>query len=82
MGIETLNSAAWAAGFAMAADEDPFEDAAGVASAADAQWLPKWRPGEAVMVREAPHVDRAADRADWVRVLLALFARRAPVSPA
>jgi hypothetical protein len=73
MGIETLNSAAWAAGFAMAAPEDPLEDAAHVASAVDTQW----RPGEAIMVREPP-----AERAEWIRVLFGFFARRARVSPA
>jgi hypothetical protein len=72
MGIETLNNAAWAAGFAMAASEE-FDDAGGPVRAADAQW----RPGEAVIVRE-----QRVDRVDWVKALLGLFARRAPLSPA
>jgi hypothetical protein len=73
MGIERLNSAARAAGFAMATSEETFEDLKGVAKGVDAQW----RPGEAILVREAP-----AQRADWIKALLALFGRRAPVSPA
>jgi hypothetical protein len=76
MGIETLNSAARAAGFAMAASEDAFDDAVGLTEAtADA----KWRPGEAVLMRESP-----VDRADWIKILLGYFhfGRRAPVSTA
>jgi len=72
MGIETLNSAAWAAGFAMAC-EDPMEDIGSAARAADA----RWRPGEAVTARRS-----RVDRADWIKALLGLFARRAPVWPA
>jgi hypothetical protein len=73
MGIETLNSAAWAAGFAMAASEDSFEDAVRVIRAVDTQW----RPGEAVMVRQPP-----VEKADWIRAWFGFLARRAPVSPA
>jgi len=85
MGIEKLNSAAWAAGFAMAACEDAYEDEASSAAASSAAALSaaaraadsRWRPGTAVMLRE-PRLDRA----DWVRAVLGLFGRRAPVSPA
>ena len=73
MGIEQLNSAAWAAGFAMAASEDDYEDGCVVARPLETQWT----PGQAIMVRE-----RDVQRADWVRTLLGLFGRRAPVSPA
>jgi hypothetical protein len=73
MGIEQLNSAAWAAGFAMAASEDDYAEACVVVRPTEAQWT----PGQAIMVREH---DRA--RADWMRALLGLFGRRAPVSPA
>ena len=73
MGIEQLNSAAWAAGFAMAASEDDYQDGCVVVGPPEAQWT----PGQAIMVRE-----RDVERADWVRALLGLFGRRAPVSPA
>jgi hypothetical protein len=73
MGIEQLNSAAWAAGFAMAAAEDDYDDGC----MASRPPVTQWTPGEAIMVRE-----RDVERADWVRALLGLFARRAPVSPA
>jgi hypothetical protein len=73
MGIETLNSAARAAGFAMAASEDAFDDAVRVSEAAEIHW----RPGEAVLVRPM-------EKADWLRALFGFFhfGRRAPVSPA
>jgi hypothetical protein len=73
MGIEQLNSAAWAAGFAMAASEEDFEDGCVVVEPVEAQWT----PGRAVVVRGP-----AADRTDWLRALLSLFGRRAPVSAA
>jgi hypothetical protein len=74
MGIEQLNSAAWAAGFAMAASEEDFEDGCVVVEPVEAQWT----PSRAVVVRgPAPE-----DRTDWLRALLSLFGRRAPVSAA
>jgi hypothetical protein len=76
MGIETLNSAARAAGFAMAASEDAFDDAVGLTGATgEAQW----RPGQTVVVRES-----TVDRADWIKALFGYFhfGRRAPVSTA
>jgi hypothetical protein len=69
MGIETLNSAARAAGFAMAASDDAFEDIGCGRRAPDAQW----RPGEAVMVREAPPA-----RVEWLRLVFGLLGRRVP----
>ncbi len=78
MGIEQLNSAAWAAGFATAASEDDYEDGCVVVTQPLGQPLgTQWTPGQAIMVRE-----RDVQRADWVRTLLGLFGRRAPVSPA
>ena len=77
MGIEQLNSAAWAAGFAMAASEDDYQDGCVVVGPPEAQWTLQWTSGQAVMVRE-----RDVERVDWVRALLGLFGRRAPVSPA
>jgi hypothetical protein len=73
MGIEQLNSAAWAAGFAMAASEDDYEDGCAVVQPLETRWT----TGRAIMVREP-----AAERTDWVRALLGLVARRARVSPA
>jgi len=76
MGIEALNSAAWAAGFAMAGDEEAFEDTDATAMTVKAAEA-RWTPGEAVLVREPP-----GERSDWLKALLGLFGRRAPVSPA
>jgi hypothetical protein len=73
MGIEQLNSAVFAAGFAMASSEDDYEDGCAIVQPAPTQWT----PGQALMVR-----GRDADKADWVSALLGLFGRRAPVSPA
>jgi hypothetical protein len=80
MGIEKLNSAARAAGFAMAPPEDPLDDVSGPtdpatalvkAAGVKAAGAP-WRPGRAILVRHA-----ARDRTDWLSVLLGLL-RRAP----
>jgi hypothetical protein len=73
MGIEQLNSAAWAAGFAMASSEEDYEDGCVFVEPVETQWT----PGRAVMVREP-----SADRTDWLRALLSLFGRRAPASAA
>jgi hypothetical protein len=74
MGIEALNSAARAAGFAMATSEEPFDEVyPGATQAVNTQW----RPGEAMLVHEAP-----SERGDWLKALLGLFGRRARVSPA
>ncbi len=55
MSIETLNSAARAAGFAMAADE-PAEETK------KAQETPEggWRPGEAILLNQADPIDATA----------------------
>jgi hypothetical protein len=76
MGIEALNSAARAAGFAMAASDEPYAEVKVEARAAE----PQWRSGEALLRRE---VIRPAPRAgDWVRSLLGLFGRRVPAPSA
>ncbi len=73
MGIEQLNSAAWAAGFAMASSEHDYEDGCAVVQPPKPQWM----PGQAIMVRQPD-----PDRADWVKSLLGLLGRRARISPA
>jgi hypothetical protein len=74
MGIETLNTAARAAGFAMATSEESFDEVyPSAARAANAQR----RPDEAAPVHEP-----SSERGDWLRAVLSLFGRRARVSPA
>jgi hypothetical protein len=75
MGIETLYSAAHAAGFAMAAPEESYEDLAAVPRAGPAgsrTELP-WQPSRAVLINET-----RADRSDWLGTLLGLVGRRTP----
>ncbi len=74
MGMETLNSAARAAGFAMAASDDPHQSDGGVT-----QDVAPWRSGEAVLTRDTPQSGRFGE---WVRSLFGMFGRRAPASPA
>lgn len=71
MGMETLNSAARAAGFAMAASDEPHADIKPEVKVADAQW----RPGEAIL-RHADAAHRPG--ADWFKGVLSLLGRRAP----
>lgn len=76
MGMETLKNAAQAAGFAMAASDEPHEKARTEAAPGEIQW----RPGEAVMI---PEPARFGPRvSDWIRTLLGLFGKRAPASSA
>jgi hypothetical protein len=85
MGIETLNSAARAAGFAMAAPEEAYEDLealphTGVAPPERSSRLTElhWQPNRGVLLHEKP-----AERGDWMGVLLSFFGRRtAPRRPA
>jgi len=73
MGMETLNSAARAAGFAMAAD-DPLQDQMPEARP-DAD---PWRPGEAVLAQPNAAV-RMPRVGDWIRgVASLLLGRGAP----
>jgi hypothetical protein len=76
MGIEALNNAARAAGFAMAASEEHYPEVEVVAESAEAQR----RPGEAVLAHEPIKPARRAG--DWIRGLLGLFGRRLPASSA
>ena len=76
MGMETLNNAARAAGFAMAASDEPYEQVK-----AEGKPVPAWRPSEALVLPaaslQAPHRS-----AEWLRSMLGFFGRRAPASPA
>lgn len=78
MGMESLNSAARAAGFAMAASDDPHDEIRAEGKADETQW----RPGEAVLLHGPPRSRRRPRVGDWVRSVLGLFGRRAPASPA
>jgi hypothetical protein len=71
MGIERLNIAAHAAGFAMAA---PDEDVEAMLPEARSAAALQWEPSRAILVRET-----VTDRADWLSVLLGLIGRRTPV---
>ena len=77
MGMETLNSAARAAGFAMAASDEPYEE---VKTEVKVETT-AWRPSEAVMLT-ASNVERPHKAGDWLRTMLGVFGRRAPASPA
>jgi hypothetical protein len=73
MGTETLYSAAHAAGFAMAAPEEAYEDLVALPETASPH-LPaelQWQPGGCVLVHETP-----GDRSDWINLLLGLLGRR------
>ena len=76
MGMETLNNAARAAGFAMAASEESYDTVRVEAKASE------WRPGQAVLSHGAPKTRRTPRVGDWARGVLGLFGRRAPASPA
>jgi hypothetical protein len=77
MGMETLNNAARAAGFAMAASDEPYEE---VKTEAKVE-ATGWRPSEAKMLA-AGRLDGHHKAGDWFRTMLGLFGRRAPASPA
>jgi hypothetical protein len=70
MGMETLNSAAHAAGFAMAASDEPYDDPKPEAKVEQNDW----RPADAVLLTPAT-IER-----HWFRAMLGYFGRRA--SPA
>jgi hypothetical protein len=77
MGIETLNSAAWAAGFAMA-PPDEVQNECLPAAETDSQ---RWRPGEVALV--APTQNAAQEKAahgvgEWFKGVIGVFGRRAP----
>ena len=77
MGMETLNNAARAAGYAMAASDELLNDGkAEVTTENDA-----WRPGEAVLHSQAPLPATGAVHAvtDWVKArIFSVFGRGAP----
>ena len=81
MGIETLYTAAYAAGFAMATIEEDFEELRAAPSAPKAAAVraaavgARWQPSRSLLLHETPH---KADTADWVRLLLGLLGRRVP----
>jgi hypothetical protein len=75
MGIETLYIAAHAAGFAMAAPEEAYEDLQALPMAQTPTLSPElqWQPSPGVLMHEAP-----VGRSDWMSVLLGLIGRRSP----
>lgn len=76
MGMETLNSAARAAGFAMAADEA--EDRGKLEEIAESD---AWRPGEAILLKDIhQQPEKAAPSVtDWVKgAVFGMLGRRAP----
>jgi hypothetical protein len=79
MGIEALNNAARAAGFAMVASEEPYGEVEVIVIEA-APSEPRWQPDPAAVVREP---ERAVSRVgDFMRGMLGLLGRRAPAPSA
>jgi hypothetical protein len=72
--METLNTAAHAAGFAMAASEEPYEKVEAEAKVP----APGWQPSEPALLTSAALVERPHGMGDWFRSMLGLFGRRAP----
>jgi hypothetical protein len=85
MGIETLYSAAHAAGFAMVGTEEAYEDLEAVAKPAVSPIQPaelQWQPSRGVLMHATP-LERPGARGDWIGVLLGMLGRRpAPRRPA
>jgi hypothetical protein len=75
--METLHSAARAAGYAMAASEDGDNE-----PELRAPELREWRPAEALLLPLADPPHQSGRLADTLRVVLSFFGRRAPASPA
>jgi hypothetical protein len=75
MGIETLQSAARAAGFAMAASEDGEEE-----QASRFVERTEWQPTQALLLPLAEPVQPG--KLEALKALLSFFGRRAPASPA
>jgi hypothetical protein len=79
MGIETLNNAARAAGFAMAASDEPYEEArhdAPVGTQVDER---VWQSQGLVAI---PAAEERHHKGEWLRSMLGLVWGRAPASPA
>lgn len=76
MGMEKLNSAARAAGFAMAASDEPYDE---VKTEVKTE-VTAWRPTGAAML--TPTTQDRPHKGEWVRTVFGFFGRRAPASPA
>lgn len=77
MGIETLNTAARAAGFAMATSDEVAEEKK--AEAKVETETESWRSGEAILLAPATSDAKAVpSTADWLKGLLGMSGRRAP----
>jgi hypothetical protein len=76
MGIEALNNAARAAGFAMAAPDDTSDEEVVRKPAVDTSW----RPSTAVRLLgpTAPQVTRPSQVSDWFKAVLGATGRGAP----
>ena len=74
MGIEALNTAARAAGFAMAAPDDTPEEEVARRPAVEASW----RPGTAVSLRAPVQAARPSHVTDWFNTMLGASGRGAP----
>ena len=76
MGIETLNNAARAAGFAMAAGDELLNSATKPQPKSERE---AWRPGEAVLPSKATEAPLASGITGWVKDrVLGVFGRGAP----
>ena len=76
MGIEALNNAARAAGFAMAAPDDTTDEEVVRKPAADTSWRPS--TAVALLGPTAPQVARPSQVSDWFRSMLGATGRGAP----
>ena len=77
MGMETLNNAARAAGYAMATSDDLLNNS----KAEPRTEVEAWRPGEAIMARQVapPPSNPVHTVTDWVKGrVLSVFGRGAP----
>ena len=77
MGIETLNTAARAAGFAMATSDEASSDN----KASAKPETESWRSGDAILLDPEPSdaaVKVASSSGDWLKSLLGVFGRGAP----
>jgi hypothetical protein len=79
MGIETLNNAARAAGFAMAASDEPYEEARREAPVETQVDERIWQSQALVA---APSAEERHHKGEWLRSMLGLVWGRAPASPA
>ena len=73
MGIETLYSAAHAAGFAMAAPEEAYEDLQALPMVQSPSPELQWQRSRGVLLHGTP-----THRGDWTALLMGLLGRRPP----